>query len=39
MSKRVKNIILTVALIQIGLIVGLLALPPLVRALPGEYRV
>jgi Peptidase_C39 like family len=39
MNKRVKYAILTVALIQIGLIVGLLALPPLVRALPGEYRV
>ncbi len=39
MSKRVKYAILLIVFIQLGLIVTLLALPPLVRALPGEYRV
>lgn len=39
MSKRVKFAILVIALVQFGLIFALLALPPLVRALPGEYRV
>ncbi|NKQ34837.1 MAG: hypothetical protein HF973_04385 [Chloroflexi bacterium] len=39
MSKRVKYVILLIVFVQLGLIVALLALPPLVRALPGEYRV
>ena len=39
MNKRVKYVILVIVFIQLGLIAALLALPPLVRALPGEYRV
>lgn len=39
MSKRTKHIILAVALLQIAAILFLLVAPPLVRALPGEFRV
>lgn len=39
MSKRTKYIILAVALVQIAAILFLLIAPPLVRALPGEFRV
>ncbi|RMG95294.1 MAG: hypothetical protein D6706_12260 [Chloroflexi bacterium] len=39
MSRRLKYGILAVVVAQIVIIVGLLALPPLVQALPGEYRV
>lgn len=39
MSKRTKHIILAIALLQIAAILFLLLAPPLVRALPGEYRV
>lgn len=38
-SKQWKYAILLVALAQIIIVIGLLALPPLVRALPGEMRV
>lgn len=39
MPKRTKSIILLIATIQILLILGLLALPTVVRAIPGRYRV
>ncbi|MBK7897828.1 MAG: C39 family peptidase [Candidatus Promineifilaceae bacterium] len=39
MRKRTKNIILTVAGIQILLVIGLLVLPALAGAIPGRYRV
>jgi hypothetical protein len=39
MSKPVKYAITLIIIVQLALVVGLLALPPLVRALPGEYRV
>jgi hypothetical protein len=39
MSKRVKHGILWVVLAQIAAIIGLLLLPPLAQALPGQYRV
>ncbi|MCP4415758.1 MAG: hypothetical protein GY805_03995, partial [Chloroflexi bacterium] len=39
MRKRTKNIILIIAGIQILLIIGLLALPSVVGAIPGRYRV
>ena len=38
-ATRWKYIILLVVLVQIGIIMGVLILPPLVRALPGEMRV
>jgi hypothetical protein len=39
MRNRTKSIILLVALAQIGLILALLALPTVVQAIPGRYRV
>lgn len=39
LSKQWKYAIFLVALTQIVIVIGLLALPPLVRALPGELRV
>jgi hypothetical protein len=39
MSKRTKDLILLIAIGQIGLIIGLLALPTVVQAIPGRYRV
>ncbi len=39
MSQRTKNLILLVAGLQIVLIVGLFALPAVVQAIPGRYRV
>jgi hypothetical protein len=39
MQKRTRNFILIVVTIQIILIVGLLALPSVVQAVPGRYRV
>ncbi|MEZ4593845.1 MAG: C39 family peptidase [Chloroflexota bacterium] len=39
MRKRTKNIILTVAGIQILLVIGLLVLPAVAGAIPGRYRV
>ena len=39
MTKRTKNIILLVAIGQIILIIGFLALPAAVQAIPGRYRV
>jgi len=39
LSKQWKYAILLVVLAQIVIVIGLLALPPLVRALPGELRV
>lgn len=39
MTKRTKNLILIIVGAQIVLIVGLLALPPAVQAIPGRYRV
>ena len=39
MNKRTKNIILIIVVLQIVLIVGLLALPTAVQAIPGRYRV
>lgn len=39
MSKSTKNLILALAIVQIVLIVGLLALPAVVQAIPGRYRV
>jgi hypothetical protein len=39
MSKRTKNLILLIAIGQISLIIGLLALPAVVQAIPGRYRV
>lgn len=39
MSRRLKESILLLVLVQLLLAVGLLALPRLVQALPGEYRV
>jgi tetratricopeptide (TPR) repeat protein len=39
MRKRTKSIILLIATVQILLILGLLALPTVVRAIPGRYRV
>lgn len=39
MSNRSKTIILIVAVIQVVLIIGLLALPTVVRAIPGRYRI
>ena len=39
MSKKAKRIILTVAIIQIVIIVAILALPKVVLAIPGRYRV
>ena len=39
MNKYLKYAILAVALIQISMIIGLLALPPIAQTLPGEIRV
>jgi tetratricopeptide (TPR) repeat protein len=39
MRNRTKSIILLIAVAQLGLIIGLLALPTVVRAIPGRYRV
>jgi len=39
MRNRTKSLILLIALAQLGLIIGLLALPTVVRAIPGRYRV
>ncbi len=39
MTKRTKNLILFIAIGQIILIVGFLALPTVVQAIPGRYRV
>jgi Peptidase_C39 like family len=39
MSRRIRNIILAVVGLQIVFIVGLLALPSAVQAVPGRYRV
>lgn len=39
MTKRTKNLILIIVGVQIVLIVGLLALPSVVQAIPGRYRV
>ena len=39
MNKRTKNLILIVAAVQVLLIIGLLALPSVVGAIPGRYRV
>jgi hypothetical protein len=39
MNKRTKNLILIVAGVQVLLVVGLLALPSVVGAIPGRYRV
>ena len=39
MDKRIKYAILTIALVQIFVIIGLMVLPVIAQALPGEYRV
>ncbi len=39
MSQRAKRIIIAVALIQVLVIIGLMALPGVVLAIPGAYRV
>ena len=39
MRNRTKSIILLIVLAQLGLIIGLLALPTVVQAIPGRYRV
>jgi hypothetical protein len=39
MSKRARNVILLIAIVQIVVIIGLLALPSVVQAIPGRYRV
>jgi hypothetical protein len=39
MNKYLKYTILTIALVQIIMIIGLLAIPPIAQALPGEIRV
>ena len=39
MTKRTKNLILAVAGLQILVVIGLLALPNVVGAIPGRYRV
>jgi len=39
MRNRTKSIILLIAVAQLGLIIGLLALPTVVQAIPGRYRV
>ena len=39
MNKYLKYTILAIALVQISMIIGLLALPPIAQALPGEIRV
>jgi hypothetical protein len=39
MTNRTKSVILAVALLQVILIVGLLALPSAVQAIPGRYRI
>ena len=39
MDKRIKYAILAIALVQIFMIIGLLVLPPIAQALPGEIRV
>ena len=39
MRNRTKSIIMLIAVAQLGLIIGLLALPTVVRAIPGRYRV
>ncbi len=39
MNKRTKNVILIIAGVQVLLIIGLLALPSVVGAIPGRYRV
>lgn len=39
MPKRTRNIILAIVALQIVVIVGLLALPSVVQAIPGRYRV
>ena len=39
MNKRLKYAILTLALVQIFIIMGLLAIPPIAQTLPGEFRV
>ncbi|HIP72369.1 MAG TPA: hypothetical protein EYH05_13360, partial [Anaerolineae bacterium] len=39
MSKKARNIILLVVGLQLLLVIGLLALPPVAQAIPGRYRV
>ncbi len=39
MNKRTRNIILIIVALQFILIIGLLALPSVVQAIPGRYRV
>ena len=39
MNKQLKYAILTLTFLQIIIIISLLAIPPIARALPGEYRV
>ncbi len=39
MNKRLKYTILSLVFLQLAVVIGLLALPPLARALPGEYRI
>ena len=39
MRNRTKSIIVLIAIAQFGLIIGLLALPTVVNAIPGRYRV
>ncbi len=39
MSKRTKQLILIIAAVQLMIIIGLLALPEVVIAIPGRYRV
>ncbi len=39
MNKRARNIILAIVVLQLLLILGLLALPSAVQAIPGRYRV
>lgn len=39
MNKRTRSLILIVFAVQAVLIVGLMALPPVVQAIPGRYRV
>jgi len=39
MKSRTKRIILLVAIVQVLLILGLVALPQVVLAIPGRYRV
>ena len=39
MQNRTRSIILAIAILQIVIIVGLMALPTVVQAIPGRYRV